>query len=61
MRKEIHKILELPLDRPYLRRNWAFEFKENVTQISDLESRYLINPHLSAKPSNRNIENILFY
>ena len=59
LRKEIHTILELPLDRSLLRRSDAFNFKEEVTGNSnqELTNRYLQNPHPSAKPSNGRLFN----
>jgi hypothetical protein len=54
LRQEIHKILELPLDRALIRRIDSFEFSPDTSALSntDLAVRYLQNPHTSAKPSN---------
>lgn len=47
-RKDIHKTLELPLDRPLLRRIDEFKFQSDN---NDLTLKYLQNPHINAKPS----------
>jgi len=54
LRQEIHKILELPLDRALIRRIDSFEFNPDTTALSnsDLAMKYLQNPHTNAKPSN---------
>jgi len=50
LRKEIHTSLELPMDRPLLRRIDEFRFQAEL-EANDISSKYLVNPHLSAKPS----------
>ncbi|CAF0912138.1 unnamed protein product [Brachionus calyciflorus] len=54
LRKEIHSSLDLQSDRPILRRVDAFQFSKesNPSDVTQQFSKYLTNPHLSAKPSN---------
>ena len=52
IRKEIHASLDLPLDRPILRRIDKFNFEFLSNGSDDLSSKYLLNPHTSVKPSN---------
>ncbi len=52
IRKEIHASLDLPLDRPILRRIDKFNFEFVSNGSDDLSSKYLLNPHTSVKPSN---------
>jgi len=54
MRKNVHRLLDLTLEKPLLRRIDVFQFSQS-TDKQDVEnqfSKYLQNPHLSAKPSN---------
>ena len=54
-RKEIHRILELPTNRPLMRRVDAFQFKQLPGNlVEDFTSKYLLNPHTNAKPSSGN-------
>lgn len=54
LRKEIHQNLDLAMDRPLLRRSDSFQFKitDNANDVQQQLNKYLMNPHLSAKPSN---------
>lgn len=54
LRQDMHKILELPMDRSLMRRLDAFDFRTEASEAlnSELFSQYLQNPHTSAKPSN---------
>ncbi len=48
----MHRSLDLPLDRPYFRREDAFEFNQK-NKVST-HSNHLENPHLHVKPSGGN-------
>jgi hypothetical protein len=53
LRKDIHRILDLPTDRPLIRRVDAFQFaQDSAVENENKYSKYLQNPHTSAKPSN---------
>lgn len=54
LRRDIHKALDLTTDKPVLRRVDRFQFKESndTASIQTLTTKYLLNPHESAKPSN---------
>lgn len=59
LRKEIHRILDLPSDRPLIRRRDAFQFSTtssgkdaDLNDEQQLRKKYLVNAHLSAEPSN---------
>jgi hypothetical protein len=63
MRKNIHRLLDLTLEKPLLRRIDAFQFSQSLDNQDSASqfSKYLQNPHISAKPSNgRNILTGLF-
>lgn len=58
MRENIHKALNLPLNRPYFRRIDRFDFLK-VNNSSDESSNYLVNPHLNVKASGGKRYNII--
>jgi hypothetical protein len=63
LRRDIHLTLDLPVDRPLLRRFDCFQFDqpEQTAASSDqtVSSKYLTNPHTSVKPSNSNLKKII--
>ncbi len=54
MRKNVHRLLDLTLEKPLLRKIDAFQFAQSLDSQDSASqfSKYLQNPHLSAKPSN---------
>ena len=54
LRKNVHRLLDLSMERPLLRRIDSFQFMQSLDKpdVSIQFSKYLQNPHLSAKPSN---------
>lgn len=63
MRKNIHRLLDLPLEKPLLRRIDTFQFSQSQDKqdAADRFSKYLQNPHLSAKISNGKKALVLIY
>jgi hypothetical protein len=50
LRKSIHRLLDISEAKPLLRRIDSFQFNQQQLQQSHELSKYLQNPHLSAKP-----------
>lgn len=52
LRKDIHRILEFPTDKPLIRRVDSFNFKSHDSSSDSQFLNKLVNPHVSVKPSN---------